>query len=87
AALGCFYHESNGNGHWDTAFRVPTSQSGWKQWSGDLTIPKAAREDAIVWLQVGGANGSADVTGWYCTLLSIRDVTEAKNAQTTADTA
>lgn len=87
AALGCFYHESNGNGHWDTAFRVPTSQSGWKQWSGDLTIPKAAREDASVWLQVDGANGSADVTGWYCTLLSIRDVTEAKNAQTTADTA
>lgn len=87
AALGCFYHESNGNGRWDEAFRVPTSQSGWKQWSGDLTIPKDAREDAIVWLQIDGALNTAEVTGWYCTLLSIRDVTEAKNAQDTADTA
>ena len=87
AALGCFYHESNGNGRWDAAFRVPTSQSGWKQWSGDLTIPKDAREDAIVWLQIAGALNTAEVTGWYCTLLSIRDVTEAKNAQDTADTA
>ena len=87
AALGCFYHESNGNGRWDAAFRVPTSQSGWKQWSGDLTIPKDAREDAIVWLQIDGALNTAEVTGWYCTLLSIRDVTEAKNAQDTADTA
>ena len=87
AALGCFYHESNGNGRWDAAFRVPTSQSGWKQWSGDLTIPKDAREDAIVWLQIDGASNTAEVTGWYCTLLSIRDVTEAKNAQDTADTA
>ncbi|MDU1018577.1 MAG: hypothetical protein E7A41_00730 [Bifidobacterium breve] len=87
AALGCFYHKSNGNGRWDAAFRVPTSQSGWKQWSGDLTIPKDAREDAIVWLQIGGALNTAEVTGWYCTLLSIRDVTEAKNAQDTADTA
>lgn len=87
ASLGCFYHESNGNGRWDAAFRVPTSQSGWKQWSGDLTIPKDAREDAIVWLQIDGALNTAEVTGWYCTLLSIRDVTEAKNAQDTADTA
>lgn len=87
AALGCFYHESNGNGRWDAAFRVPTSQSGWKQWSGDLTIPKDARKDAIVWLQIDGALNTAEVTGWYCTLLSIRDVTEAKNAQDTADTA
>lgn len=87
AALGCFYHESNGNGRGDAAFRVPTSQSGWKQWSGDLTIPKDAREDAIVWLQIDGALNTAEVTGWYCTLLSIRDVTEAKNAQDTADTA
>lgn len=87
AALGCFYHESNGNGRWDAAFRVPTSQSGWKQWSGDLTIPKDAREDAIVWLQIDGALNTVEVTGWYCTLLSIRDVTEAKNAQDTADTA
>ena len=87
ASLGCFYHESNGNGRWNAAFRVPTSQSGWKQWSGDLTIPKDAREDAIVWLQIDGALNTAEVTGWYCTLLSIRDVTEAKNAQDTADTA
>lgn len=87
ASLGCFYYESNGNGRWGRAFRVPTSQSGWKQWSGDLTIPKDAREDAIVWLQIDGASNTAEVTGWYCTLLSIRDVTEAKNAQDTADTA
>lgn len=87
SSLGCTYTTADGNITWPAAFTAQTAQTSWMQLSGDLTIPSNAKTDAQIWFQINGPNGDSSTTGWYYTLVSVRDVTEAKAAQTTANTA
>lgn len=59
------------------------AQTEWKHLSGYWVAP-AGISELHPWLQI---EGGADATGWYVTGLSIKEVTEAHAAQTTADAA
>lgn len=73
--------------HWDECFTVHAKDAlQWTWVSGYAKTPDTWDDkpnSMVMWLNVNGYN--SDAQGWWLTGLTVKDVTEAQGAQTTAD--
>lgn len=85
--LSIGWRYENPSTHWDAAIKVQAKDAtSWVWVENTVQVPDhwVSKDNSIcVWLNID-ARG-ADATGWWITGLTIRDVTESWNAQTTAD--
>lgn len=85
--VGWEYRDKDNQPHWDGAFKIEAKDAlSWTWVNGVAEVPEQwlNKPDSMrAWITIN-ARG-ADATGWWITGLTIRDVTESWNAQTTAD--
>lgn len=85
--VGWEYRDKDNQHHWDGAFKIEAKDAlSWTWVNGVAEVPEQwlNKPDSMrAWITIN-ARG-ADATGWWITGLTIRDVTESWNAQTTAD--
>lgn len=87
SGFGLSYVTVSGSLSWVKAFVVtPTQGKTWAKYSGTVTVPENITKEAIPWIQIDGSAGSTAI-GWYYTGLSVTDITEAKAASDTANSA
>lgn len=87
SGFGLSYNTVSGSPSWTKAFAVtPTQGKTWAKYSGTVTVPEDVTKEGIPWIQIDGSSGSTTI-GWYYTGLSITDITEAKTATDTANSA
>ena len=87
SGFGLSYNTVSGSTTWVKAFTVtPTQGKTWAKYSGTVTVPEDVTKEGIPWIQIDGSSGSTAI-GWYYTGLSITDITEAKTATDTANSA
>ncbi|KAB8289302.1 Phage tail component-like protein [Bifidobacterium ramosum] len=79
----------DGAGRWVTAFKATLDLPAgtWRLYEAYQTIPQGLDEDPRLWLQVDGTTTAGNLDGWYYTLLSVTDATDARKAQAAADDA
>ena len=87
SAFGLSYNTVSGTATWVKAFAVtPTQGKTWAKYSGTVTVPEDVTKEGVPWIQIDGTSESTTI-GWYYTGLSITDITEAKTANDTANSA
>ena len=87
SGFGLSYNTVSGSASWVKAFTVtPTQGKTWAKYSGTVTVPEDVTKEGIPWIQIDGSSGSTAI-GWYYTGLSVTDITEAKTANDTANSA
>lgn len=87
SGFGLSYNTVSGSRSWVKAFTVtPTQGKTWAKYSGTVTVPEDVTIEGIPWIQIDGSSGSTTI-GWYYTGLSVTDITEAKTAKDTANSA